>query len=171
MLLSEEFKSATDLTTSSYVYEKAKFTMAYWLERLASGPSPKANLQPNFRPIGLTETSGSLRSWDTASLHLCLLSPATLPIQKIILSVIRNGSKWSCSPKRSAAAAASLRRRRTTSVGAAGGASGNMLQFYTDDVPGLKISPNVVLVMSIGFIAFVATLHVMGKLYFVRREA
>ena len=40
-MLSEEFKSATDLTTSSYVYEKAKFTMAYWLERLASGPSPK----------------------------------------------------------------------------------------------------------------------------------
>ena len=40
-MLSEEFKSATDLTTSSYVYEKAKFTMTYWLERLASGPSPK----------------------------------------------------------------------------------------------------------------------------------
>ena len=40
-MLSEEFKSATDLTTSSYVYENAKFTMAYWLERLASGPSPK----------------------------------------------------------------------------------------------------------------------------------
>lgn len=71
----------------------------------------------------------------------------------------------------SAAAAASLRRRRTTSGGAggsAGGAAGNMLQFYTDDAPGLKISPNVVLVMSIGFIAFVAVLHVMGKLYFVR---
>ncbi|XP_034684795.1 protein transport protein Sec61 subunit beta-like [Vitis riparia] len=74
-------------------------------------------------------------------------------------------------PRGSAAAAASLRRRRTTSVGAAGGASGNMLQFYTDDAPGLKISPNVVLVMSIGFIAFVAILHVMGKLYFVQREA
>ena len=71
-----------------------------------------------------------------------------------------------------AAAAANLRRRRTTSGGgAAGGASGTMLQFYTDDAPGLKISPNVVLVMSIGFIAFVAILHVMGKLYFVRREA
>ncbi|GAB2282113.1 hypothetical protein Dimus_016671 [Dionaea muscipula] len=62
----------------------------------------------------------------------------------------------------SAAAAASLRRRRTTSSGAPGGASGNMLQFYTDDAPGLKISPNVVLVMSIGFIAFVALLHVAG---------
>ncbi|CAA2954226.1 protein transport protein Sec61 subunit beta-like [Olea europaea var. sylvestris] len=70
-----------------------------------------------------------------------------------------------------AAAAANMRRRRTTSGGSAGGASGTMLQFYTDDAPGLKISPNVVLVMSIGFIAFVAVLHVMGKLYFVRREA
>lgn len=72
-----------------------------------------------------------------------------------------------------AAAAANLRRRRTGGGGGGGGAggtSGTMLQFYTDDAPGLKISPNVVLVMSIGFIAFVAILHVVGKLYFVRRE-
>ncbi|KAK1391049.1 Protein transport protein Sec61 subunit beta [Heracleum sosnowskyi] len=77
-------------------------------------------------------------------------------------------------PRGSAAAsAANLRRRRTSSAGgaSAGGTSGNMLQFYTDDAPGLKISPNVVLVMSIGFIAFVAVLHVMGKLYLNRREA
>ncbi|PKI54096.1 hypothetical protein CRG98_025512 [Punica granatum] len=72
-------------------------------------------------------------------------------------------------PRGSAAATASLRRRRTSSAGASGGAAGTMLQFYTDDAPGLKISPNVVLIMSIGFIAFVAVLHVMGKLYFVRR--
>ncbi|KAG2332117.1 hypothetical protein Bca4012_018311 [Brassica carinata] len=72
----------------------------------------------------------------------------------------------------SAAAAASMRRRKpsgsSSGGGAAGGAAGSMLQFYTDDAPGLKISPNVVLVMSIGFIAFVAVLHVMGKLYFVK---
>ncbi|GMH28814.1 hypothetical protein Nepgr_030657 [Nepenthes gracilis] len=75
-------------------------------------------------------------------------------------------------PRGSAAAAASLRRRRPMAgSGAAGNASGTMLQFYTDDAPGLKISPNTVLVMSIGFIAFVAILHVMGKLYFTRREA
>ncbi|CAH1416095.1 unnamed protein product [Lactuca virosa] len=64
-----------------------------------------------------------------------------------------------------AAAAANLRRRRTggaTGSSAPGGTAGNMLQFYTDDAPGLKISPNVVLVMSIGFIAFVAVLHVMA---------
>ncbi|KAJ7962095.1 Protein transport protein Sec61 subunit beta [Quillaja saponaria] len=76
----------------------------------------------------------------------------------------------SAPPRGSAAATASMRRRRTTSGGASGGAAGTMLQFYTDDAPGLKISPNVVLVMSIGFIAFVAVLHVMGKLY-LRREA
>ena len=67
----------------------------------------------------------------------------------------------------SAAAAASMRRRKPSGSGgrgggASGGAAGSMLQFYTED------APNVVLVMSIGFIAFVAVLHVMGKLYFVK---
>ncbi|KAJ4953201.1 hypothetical protein NE237_030033 [Protea cynaroides] len=71
----------------------------------------------------------------------------------------------------SAAAAASLRRRRTTGGGTASGANGTMLQFYTDDASGLKISPTVVLIMSIGFIAFVAILHVIGKFYLVPREA
>ena len=74
-------------------------------------------------------------------------------------------------PRGSAAATASMRRRRTTSGGGSGGAAGTMLQFYTDDAPGLKISLNVVLIMSIRFIAFVAVLHVAGKLYFVRNEA
>ena len=73
-------------------------------------------------------------------------------------------------PRGSAAAAASLRRRRSTGTGAAGGTAGTMLQFYTDDAPGLKISPNVVLMMSIGFIAFVALLHVVGKLWLVRKD-
>ncbi|RVW15253.1 Protein transport protein Sec61 subunit beta [Vitis vinifera] len=84
----------------------------------------------------------------------------TPPIEYILRSdfaqfilMVQNGA---APPRGSAAAAASLRRRRTTSGATAGGASGNMLQFYTDDAPGLKISPNVVLVMSIGFIAFVA---------------
>ncbi|CAE6077033.1 unnamed protein product [Arabidopsis arenosa] len=72
----------------------------------------------------------------------------------------------------SAAATASMRRRKPAggSSSAGGGAAGTMLQFYTDDAPGLKISPNVVLIMSIGFIAFVAVLHVMGKLYFVKSK-
>ncbi|THU46376.1 hypothetical protein C4D60_Mb09t04290 [Musa balbisiana] len=74
-------------------------------------------------------------------------------------------------PRGSAAAAASMRRRRAAGGGAAaaGGGASTMLQFYTDDATGAKMSPNTVLFMSIGFIAVVALLHVVGKLYFVRR--
>ncbi|XP_058201359.1 protein transport protein Sec61 subunit beta-like [Rhododendron vialii] len=78
-------------------------------------------------------------------------------------------------PRGSAAATAGMRRRRTTtaagnsSSGSAsfggGGSGGNVLRFYTDDAPGLKISPTVVLVMSLCFIGFVTALHVFGKLY------
>ncbi|KAK4397432.1 protein transport protein Sec61 subunit beta [Sesamum angolense] len=118
------------------------------------------------------------------SFHLCSFSHSVLSFYFYLLSMVEVSYRafinreilaaematGGAAPQRgtAAAAAANLRRRRT--AGAAGGASGTMLQFYTDDAPGLKISPNVVLVMSIGFIAFVAILHVMGKLYFVRKE-
>ncbi|KAG6732309.1 hypothetical protein I3843_01G164100 [Carya illinoinensis] len=41
-VLSEDFASANhlDMTYSTSLYEKAKHSMAYWLERLPSGPSP-----------------------------------------------------------------------------------------------------------------------------------
>ena len=77
-------------------------------------------------------------------------------------------------PRGSAAATAGMRRRRlagsggttsSTAVGGGSGAGSNMLRFYTDDAPGLKISPTVVLVMSLCFIGFVTALHVFGKLY------
>ncbi|KAI8573685.1 hypothetical protein RHMOL_Rhmol01G0296300 [Rhododendron molle] len=77
-------------------------------------------------------------------------------------------------PRGSAAATAGMRRRRTTTSagnsssgsGSFGGGSGsNVLRFYTDDAPGLKISPTVVLVISLCFIGFVTALHVFGKLY------
>ena len=66
----------------------------------------------------------------------------------------------------SAAAAASLCKRRATSRAAGGGGGAtSMLQFYTDEAAGRKMSPNTVLIMSIGFVAVVAMLHVFGKLY------
>ncbi|KAL3694911.1 hypothetical protein R1sor_008562 [Riccia sorocarpa] len=85
-------------------------------------------------------------------------------------SVVSRGGPGAASgaPPRGSAAASSLRRRRTLSSGAssAGGGGGggygnnsNMLRFYTDDAPGLKISPTVVLVMSLCFIGFVTALH------------
>eukprot|EP00262_Sarcandra_glabra_P007174 TRINITY_DN197_c1_g1_i1.p1 TRINITY_DN197_c1_g1~~TRINITY_DN197_c1_g1_i1.p1 ORF type:complete len:120 (-),score=7.63 TRINITY_DN197_c1_g1_i1:71-385(-) len=74
-------------------------------------------------------------------------------------------------PRGTPAAAAGMRRRRIS--GSSGGAASgnfsgggsNMLRFYTDDAPGLKITPTVVLVMSLCFIGFVTALHVFGKLY------
>ncbi|XWS73723.1 hypothetical protein CRYUN_Cryun02cG0152900 [Craigia yunnanensis] len=74
-------------------------------------------------------------------------------------------------PRGSAAATAGMRRRKlvggsSSASGTVGSDSGsNMLRFYTDDAPGLKISPTVVLVMSLCFIGFVTALHVFGKLY------
>ncbi|CAN8244362.1 unnamed protein product [Cochlearia groenlandica] len=78
-------------------------------------------------------------------------------------------------PRGSAAATAGMRRRRIGGGGGSGGSVGsgssagsgqtNMLRFYTDDAPGLKISPTVVLMMSLCFIGFVTALHVFGKLY------
>jgi protein transport protein SEC61 subunit beta len=49
-------------------------------------------------------------------------------------------------------------------AGGVGGAT-TMLQFYTDETAGRKMSQNAVLIMSIGFIAVVVMLHVFSKLY------
>mmetsp|Transcript_30350 Transcript_30350/g.66439 ORF Transcript_30350/g.66439 Transcript_30350/m.66439 type:complete len:101 (+) Transcript_30350:53-355(+) len=42
-------------------------------------------------------------------------------------------------------------------------AGGGILNFYTDDAPGLKVGPTTVLVMSLAFMALVCFLHIMGK--------
>ncbi|RZC19089.1 protein transport protein Sec61 subunit beta-like [Glycine soja] len=72
-------------------------------------------------------------------------------------------------PRGFAVATTSMHRRRLNNRNSStstviGGGSSNMLRFYTDDAPGLKISSTVVLVMSFCFIGFTA-LHVFGKLY------
>ncbi|CAI0462051.1 unnamed protein product [Linum tenue] len=53
----------------------------------------------------------------------------------------------------------------SASDGGIGSFDGNLLRFYIDDAPRIKISPTVVLVLSICFIGFVTALHVFGKLY------
>ncbi|EEH18995.1 hypothetical protein PABG_01314 [Paracoccidioides brasiliensis Pb03] len=59
----------------------------------------------------------------------------------------------------------SIRNARPTSTRAAGagGSSGTMLKLYTDESPGLKVDPVVVLVLSLGFIFSVVGLHVIAK--------
>ncbi|KAJ2377195.1 hypothetical protein IW150_001519 [Coemansia sp. RSA 2607] len=66
-------------------------------------------------------------------------------------------------------------RRGGSSAGNRGGASGRqvsratgstqtMMRLYSDDAPGLKVDPVVVLVLSLVFIASVFLLHIYGKL-------
>lgn len=62
----------------------------------------------------------------------------------------------------------SLRNARPTSTrsAGAGGSSGTMLKLYTDESPGLRVDPVVVLVLSLGFIFSVVGLHGMLTLEF-----
>ncbi|KAF2763469.1 Pre protein translocase Sec Sec61-beta subunit [Pseudovirgaria hyperparasitica] len=55
-------------------------------------------------------------------------------------------------------------RPTSTRAAGAGGSSSTMLRLYTDESPGLKVDPVVVMGLSIGFIISVVILHVLAKL-------
>ncbi|TCD68145.1 Arf guanine nucleotide exchange factor sbh1 [Steccherinum ochraceum] len=44
-----------------------------------------------------------------------------------------------------------------------GGSSNTMLKLYTDDSPGLRVDPFIVLVLSLSFIASIFFLHIAAK--------
>jgi len=67
---------------------------------------------------------------------------------------------------------AAIRRRATTATvskpnssraAGAGGSSNTMLKLYTDDSPGLRVDPFIVLVLSLSFIASIFFLHISAK--------
>jgi protein transport protein SEC61 subunit beta len=61
---------------------------------------------------------------------------------------------------------AAARAAAGAGTGAAGrprGAGTNILQFYTDDSPGLQVGPTTVLVASLSFVGIVVLLHILGK--------
>ncbi|KZS90180.1 Pre protein translocase Sec Sec61-beta subunit [Sistotremastrum niveocremeum HHB9708] len=88
-------------------------------------------------------------------------------------SPIANGR---ASPAASAVAkppGAQVRRRATGSsvakpnssrAAGAGGSSSTMLRLYTDDSPGLRIDPFIVIVLSLSFIASIFFLHISAKI-------
>ncbi|PVF98674.1 Pre protein translocase Sec Sec61-beta subunit [Serendipita vermifera] len=68
---------------------------------------------------------------------------------------------------------AQVRRRATGSTVAkpnsaraagAGGSSNTMLKLYTDDSPGLRVDPFVVLILSLSFIGSIFFLHISAKI-------
>ncbi|PWW75068.1 Pre protein translocase Sec Sec61-beta subunit [Tuber magnatum] len=55
-------------------------------------------------------------------------------------------------------------RPASTRAAGAGGSSSTMLKLYTDESPGLKVDPVVVLGLSLGFIFSVVAMHVIAKI-------
>lgn len=65
------------------------------------------------------------------------------------------------------ARARGARAQRATTGGAqssrGGASSAGILRFYTDEAPGLRVGPQVVLVSSLAFIGVVVLLHIWAK--------
>ncbi|EPT04855.1 Pre protein translocase Sec Sec61-beta subunit [Fomitopsis schrenkii] len=65
--------------------------------------------------------------------------------------------------RRRAAASTQAARPNSTRAAGAGGSSNTMLKLYTDDSPGLRVDPFIVLVLSLSFIASIFFLHISAK--------
>lgn len=83
----------------------------------------------------------------------------------------RSGSSGPAGPRQSAPTASGVRRRQvangpssSSSAPRGPNTNSNMFRFYSDDAPGLKITPTTVLVLSLCLIGFVTLLHIIGKL-------
>lgn len=78
-------------------------------------------------------------------------------------------SHLSVSPLLVLVSQATQRRAAARATGGGGGggrpqgAGNNILQFYTDDSPGLQVGPTTVLVASLSFVGVVVMLHILGK--------
>ncbi|KAH9955812.1 Pre protein translocase Sec Sec61-beta subunit [Lactifluus volemus] len=62
------------------------------------------------------------------------------------------------------AAASQVSKPNSSRAAGAGGSSNTMLKLYTDDSPGLRVDPFIVLVLSLSFIASIFFLHISAKI-------
>ncbi|KAJ6618162.1 Pre protein translocase Sec Sec61-beta subunit, partial [Mycena sp. CBHHK59/15] len=66
--------------------------------------------------------------------------------------------------RRRRAGGAAASRPNSTRAAGAGGSSNTMLKLYTDDSPGLRVDPFIVLVLSLSFIGSIFFLHISAKI-------
>ncbi|GJE92414.1 Pre protein translocase Sec Sec61-beta subunit [Phanerochaete sordida] len=66
--------------------------------------------------------------------------------------------------RRRAAGATQVAKPNSSRAAGAGGSSNTMLKLYTDDSPGLRVDPFIVLVLSLSFIASIFFLHISAKI-------
>ncbi|KZP13545.1 Pre protein translocase Sec Sec61-beta subunit [Athelia psychrophila] len=75
------------------------------------------------------------------------------------------GAQTAAIRRRAGAAAVTAEKKPNSSRAAgAGGSSNTMLKLYTDDSPGLRVDPFIVLVLSLSFIASIFFLHISAKI-------
>ncbi|KDR79231.1 hypothetical protein GALMADRAFT_243136 [Galerina marginata CBS 339.88] len=65
--------------------------------------------------------------------------------------------------RRRAAGSSQVSRPNSSRAAGAGGSSNTMLKLYTDDSPGLRVDPFIVLVLSLSFIGSIFFLHISAK--------
>ncbi|OJD35083.1 preprotein translocase sec sec61-beta subunit [Diplodia corticola] len=141
---------------------------ARWI-RAAPSPSPLSKLAgERFTPT--PNSADHIRS----PLLACRASPSPVNSPPATGSTTARPS----SPKPPGGPAVAIRRKAaadradkvanarpsSTRAAGAGGSSSTMLRLYTDESPGLKVDPVVVLVLSVGFIISVVALHVIAKI-------
>jgi len=66
--------------------------------------------------------------------------------------------------RRRAGASSQVSKPNSSRAAGAGGSSNTMLKLYTDDSPGLRVDPFIVLVLSLSFIASIFFLHISAKI-------
>ncbi|KAF9447361.1 Pre protein translocase Sec Sec61-beta subunit [Macrolepiota fuliginosa MF-IS2] len=62
------------------------------------------------------------------------------------------------------AAGSQVSKPNSTRAAGAGGSSNTMLKLYTDDSPGVRVDPFIVLVLSLSFIGSIFFLHISAKI-------
>ncbi|CAL1710959.1 unnamed protein product [Somion occarium] len=65
--------------------------------------------------------------------------------------------------RRRAAGSQAAAKPNSSRAAGAGGSSNTMLKLYTDDSPGLRVDPFIVLMLSISFIGSIFFLHIFAK--------
>ncbi|KIM81250.1 hypothetical protein PILCRDRAFT_821711 [Piloderma croceum F 1598] len=92
-------------------------------------------------------------------------SPRTVAPTRSTSGVAKPPGAQAAQIRRRAAGASSQEVKPNSSRAAgAGGSSNTMLKLYTDDSPGLRVDPFIVLVLSLSFIASIFFLHISAKI-------
>ncbi|PAV18009.1 Pre translocase Sec Sec61-beta subunit [Pyrrhoderma noxium] len=66
--------------------------------------------------------------------------------------------------RRAANSSQAVNKPNSARAAGAGGSSNTMLRLYTDDSPGLRVDPYVVLILSVVFIGSVVFLHISARI-------